>query len=70
MNRTVRIRPRIGFFHGLHALLLAVVVVPTAFMVGVAACANRVLPGELSLAAYQPRLTTEIYSTEVQPNGT
>jgi len=29
-----------------------------------------VLPGELSLAAYQPRLTTEIYSTEVQPNGT
>jgi len=69
MRRSSQRRPRVGSFHIFNAILLLLVVAGTGFFAGVLSCANRVLPGRLNLAAYQPRLTTEIFSTERQQDG-
>jgi len=58
-----------GFFRYLNATLLIGCFAGAGFAVGAWEHLNRIMPSAEDLSAYRPRLTTEIYSTEVQKDG-
>lgn len=57
------------FFRYANATVSLVAVVGVCFWAGSLASLHRSLPTQLRTGRYQPRLTTEIYSTELHPDG-
>lgn len=58
------------FFRILNTLAVVLVALVGGFLAGTYQEVQRALPEPEMLASYSPRLTTKIYSTEVQPDGT
>ncbi len=59
-----------GFFRILNATLLIGCFAAAGFVFGAWEQLNRIMPSAEDLSAYRPRLTTEVYSTEVHKDGT
>lgn len=57
------------FFRYTNATLGVVAVVGICFWAGMLARLHSSVPQQVQLGEYRPRLTTEIYSTEVHPDG-
>jgi penicillin-binding protein 1A len=58
-----------SFFRIINSVIIVLVALAGGFLAGTYREVQQALPEPEKLAAYSPRLTTKIYSTELQPNG-